>query len=106
MAKRFLGEDAVDGAVAALKRVFSEAYAVSALDIQEEFGLTDEAKPRKLPHAERAERAQVQQKSISGFLIKGFSEPSHALVDLSCAMYTENSLRYIEWAKCTRREQE
>ena len=36
----------------------------------------------------------------------GVSEPSEALIDVCVGMYESNVLKYVEWSKCTSREQE
>ena len=43
---------------------------------------------------------------MSNLTVKGFSEPSEALIDKSVACYEANELRYISWGSCTSRKQE
>eukprot|EP00971_Amphidinium_carterae_P145615 2886032-Amphidinium_carterae.1 len=56
--------------------------------------------------ADRAARGNLQRDRLKGLQVQGYLEPSHALVDEACQMYSDNQLSYIEWALCTRRNQE
>eukprot|EP00971_Amphidinium_carterae_P003984 79294-Amphidinium_carterae.1 len=106
LVKRLFGEQVPEGTMANLRRLFFESYTASAVDTSRRYTRTEDDKPKKLPLAERADRAQRQARRLEGLSIQGFSEPSHTLVDLACHMYTENVCFHIDWHKCTMREQE
>ena len=61
---------------------------------------------RRLTNVERADRYRKQVDRLSGLSIKGYLEPSDALVDLACTQYDNNRLSYIAWEKCTSRSDE
>eukprot|EP00973_Karenia_brevis_P068895 9578447-Karenia_brevis.AAC.1 len=69
-------------------------------------GIEDEARPRKLPPAERNARLDEVKVELSGLKITGVLEPSHALVDKVVAMQEANELRYLAWHELTAREAE
>ena len=61
---------------------------------------------RKLPFAEKQARYAKVKATISGFLIQGETEPSHALVDKCQIMYDTNSVMWLAPSVCTKRELE
>ena len=61
---------------------------------------------RKLTQPERADLYERQVKRITGLTLRGPLEPSDGLVDLFCAKYEANRLRFVPWEKYTAKEAE
>eukprot|EP00971_Amphidinium_carterae_P124739 2471037-Amphidinium_carterae.1 len=60
-----------------------------------------------MPVSERNARMKRLTTRLPGLPLKLHNEPSHALVDAMVAMVDHDGcLRYIEWEKCTSREEE
>ena len=91
---------------ACFRAVYHEAYAVVTSEMRQQVERAEEPSIRHLSQPERAERIQKQRARLTGITIKGVSEPSEALVDVCVGMYESNVLKYVEWSKCTSREQE
>lgn len=101
------GEGRDDKRVPAVRRLFFEAFSACAADMRRRLEAGDEEAPRKLPLLEREDRRQrVARKLAPAIKIEDEHEPSHALVDSAQAMFDENAIRYQEWSKLTKRDQE
>jgi hypothetical protein len=61
---------------------------------------------RAIPLAERTERHLAQQNRLTGILISGPLEPSHALLDIMQAMNDSGIVEYVSLDKATSREAE
>ena len=92
---------------ACLRALWHEAYAFSTVEMKQRVEQTEDSSTRKLSQPERSERFERQKKKkLSNLMIKGFSEPSEALIDKCVACSEANELRYICWESCNSREQE
>ena len=91
---------------AAFRRLFHESYATVTKEMSLTVEKNEETTARKLSQPERHDRYQRQLKRLTGISIKGPTEPSDALVDLCCTIFEENRLRWIDWSKCTSKDQE
>ena len=104
--EKLLGKEATVAEKASFRRLFHEAYAAVTTEMRQTIEKAEETPSRRLTQPERADRYEKQAKRLAGVSIKGQLEPSDSLVDLCCAMYEENRLKYIDWSKCTSRESE
>eukprot|EP00435_Cladocopium_sp_Y103_P010451 s2855_g2.t1 len=106
LVKKAIGRDPTLGELAALRRLFSEAYAATAAEMRSIVEQSDETPTRRLAPAERSERFETQQKRLTGIRITGMLEPGDSLVDSAVAMYESDRVKYIEWQACVSREHE
>ena len=86
--------------------LYQESYAIVSQEMKilvEKSADTTEV--RKLTNIERADRYKKQVERLSGLSIKGYLEPSDALVDLAYTQYDNNRLAYIPWEKNAFQEQ-
>eukprot|EP00971_Amphidinium_carterae_P215190 4271106-Amphidinium_carterae.1 len=70
------------------------------------FTREDESKAVKLSLADRVDRQKQRITGDTGISQTGFNAPSHKLVDLGASMYESNMVFWIDWERCTRRDQE
>ena len=101
-----LGRAPTVGELSGLRRLFHEAFAMSAAELKLSVERTDDAPNKRLTQPERAERLAKQQARLIGLRIEGKLEPSDRLIDRVVSMYEANRLSYIELSKCTHKEQE
>ena len=107
LVKKAIGREPALGELAALRRLFSEAYAATAAEMKSIVEQTDETPTRKLAPAERSGRFdEAQQKRLTGIRISGMLEPGDSLVDAAVAIYEADRIKYIEWQHCMSREHE
>ncbi|CAE7739197.1 unnamed protein product [Symbiodinium sp. CCMP2592] len=99
-----LGDDQTHAA--RLRRIFMEAYTMTAADLKRLTDASEHDAPRKLPAQELAARLEALQSKIKPLLIRDRSEPSHALINAAAQMLEDNRVRYISWTTCTTRGQE
>ena len=88
------------------RRLFHEAYALATNEMKTMVEKGEEVSARKLSQPERHDRYVRQVEKLSGVSIKGVTEPSDGLVDLCCSIFDDNRLRWVDWSKCTSKEQE
>ena len=93
------------GAAAALRRLHFEAEVVITSSVRSSAESTDQS-PRPVPLAEKNARMEQLRRDFQGLNIKGPGEPSHCLLDECCAQYESRTLKYIEPARCTSRDNE
>ena len=92
---------------AAVRRLFYEAYSMSAAEVvRMSTQVDEEEKPKKLPAPERADRFDTLKAKLSGLKLKGELEPSNALVDKVVHMNDIGELRYVKWEELTKKDQE
>lgn len=101
-----LGRVPTVGELACFRRLFHEAYAMSAAELKLSVERTDDVPVKRLTQPERADRLAKQQARLAGLRIEGKLEPSDRLIDRAVSMYEENRLSYLELTKCTNKEQE
>ena len=101
-----LGRGPTVGELASLRRLFHEAYGLTAAELRSSVERTEDMPIKKLAQPERADRLQRQQAKLKGLRIEGKMEPSDRLCDLANSMYEENRLHHIEISRCTSKEQE
>lgn len=93
-------------AVASLRRLFAEANAMYAAEMQRVVSRGDEDdKPRKLLAVEREHRLTQIRTRLPGILIHGHTEPADAVIDKFTAMQEEGVLRYVKWEDLISRDQ-
>ena len=98
--------DVPDDRMPVIRRLFYEAYTLYSSEMKDRVDRRDEDQPRKLAGPERQYRRKEQSLRLSGLELRGELEPSHALVDLVQSMADENTLKYVRWEQCSKREQE
>lgn len=91
---------------ASFRRLFHESYALVTKEMSLTVEKNEESVARKLSQPERHDRYQRQVKRLPGISIKGPTEPSDALVDFCCTLFKKNRLKWVDWAKCTSKDQE
>ena len=89
----------------ALRRMFYEAFTMTAADLRARLDRTSEDVPRRMAAPEREARFSEQGLRLAGVDLADETEPSHALLDLAVQMHEDNCLKYISWAECTSRTQ-
>ena len=92
--------------IASVRRLFYEAHTMYVADLKQRVTATDEDAPKKIPTAERAARHTEQKARLTGLLLEGDLECSHALLDLVMQQYEQNEVKYLQLSVCTSREQE
>lgn len=93
------------GPAAALRRLHFEAEVVITSSVRSSVETTDTA-PKPVPIAEKNARLDQLRQRFQGLNIFGAGEPSHCLLDECCAQFESRTLRYIEPARCTSRDNE
>lgn len=88
------------------RRLFFEAYTLSANDLRQRVDRVEDSQPRKLAAPDRAFRYESQVQRLRGLNLTNELEPSDALVDRACQQAEDNRLAYIEWSMCTKKAQE
>ena len=89
----------------ALRRLHFEAYTLAIAEGQRlAAGHEDDAKPRKLPAAERTLRMEELKVQLAPAVeVSGSIEPSHILIDKFASMVETGELRFISWQEYTSR---
>lgn len=90
----------------ALRRLFFESYTLAAADLKRKVEVTTDDAPRKVPAAERQERRDRVDSRLVGIELQGELDVSNRLLDLAVGIYEDNTLRYVAWQDCTKREME
>ena len=101
-----LGAKPQPGVLAACRRLYFEAFTLTASELKQRLDRTEDSAPKKLAAAERSFRYDSQQARLAGLDITGPLEPSDSLVDAACQVYEDNRLRFIPWEQCTCKAQE
>ena len=91
------------GGVSSLKRLLFESQTQLLALLKDQVTNPEPLAPKKVPQAEREARLANLRTRLSGVLIEGHTEPSHALLDQASQMYDQNILRYIPLEKCYSR---
>ena len=81
--------------VAGLKRLLFEAHTYVLSDLRTRVQHPDGQPDRKIPEAERSKRLKTLREQMTGLLIEGGLEPSHALLDLCCNQHETRTLQYL-----------
>ena len=90
--------------MSAFRRLFYEAFTLAAQDIKSRLDRGDDAAPRRIPGPERNQRYVNLQNRLVGVVIQDDAEPSDALVDTFCEMFESNRLRWVQWEKLTKKD--
>jgi hypothetical protein len=92
--------------LAALRRLFFEAFSLAAADLRRKVEVGSDDAPRKVPAAERHERRVQVERRLLGLSLTGELDVSNRLLDSCVQMAEDNVLRYIPWEECTARTME
>ena len=101
-----LGVASTLGQKASFRRLFHEAFSVTAQEMRSMVEQTEESAPRKLSVPERSERFDAITKRLPGLPIRNRLEPSDSVIDRFVGIYEANRLAYVEWDKLTSKEHE
>ena len=89
-----------------LRRLFFEAYTLTAGDIRARMERASDDAPKKMNNIERSARLQKLATRLPGLRLKGIMEPAHCLIDLAAQFVEENALRHVNLHECISREEE
>ena len=106
LATTVLGQAPTASELGTWRRLFFEAYTLSANDLRTRLDRPEDSAPRRLAAPERAHRFDAQVLRLRGLNLENELECSDALIDTACQMYDDNRLAYIPWELCTRKNQE
>lgn len=104
--KTVLSRDPTLGELASFCKLLHESYSLVTQEMKQQLERSEDVQTRKLTQPERADLYERQVKRITGLTLRGPLEPSDGLVDLFCAMYESNRLRFVPWEKYTAKEAE
>lgn len=104
--KTVLNRDATLSELASFRKLLHESYSLVTQEMKQQLERSEDVTARKLTQPERADLYERQVKRITGLTLRGPLEPSDALVDVFCAMYEANRLRFVPWEKYTAKEAE
>ena len=91
------------GDLAALRRLFFEAYSLAVADLKRKVEQSSDDLPRRIPTAERQERRLVVERRLVDISLTGELDVSNRLLDAVIQLAEDNVLRYIPWEGCTAR---
>ena len=86
-----------------LRRLFCEAYAMSAGDLRTRLEGPNNDMPRIVPTAERLARRKACAQEFPGIDMTGELAPSDALIDAAIDMYDRDGLYYMGLEMCTKK---
>ena len=89
-----------------LRRLHFEAYTTVSAELKRRVESSEQDAPRKLPPQEISERLEALQKKVNPLKLQNALEPSHSLINHVAQFVEEGRLRYLEWSRCTTRNQE
>jgi hypothetical protein len=87
-----------------LRRLFFEAYTLSAGDLKSQLESPTLDAPRVVPNAERLARRRRAAEQLPGLELKGELDISDALLDRTIDMYDRNGIYYLGLELCTKRQ--
>jgi hypothetical protein len=87
-----------------LRRLFFEAYTLSAGDLKSQLESPTLDAPRVVPNAERLARRKRAAEQLPGLELKGELDISDALLDRTIDMYDRNGIYYLGLELCTKRQ--
>ena len=102
---RLSGDNPTLGIQAGVKRLAFEGLTHSLQDLKLRSD-PDASSTGPLPTLEREAKRSNQETRLTGILIEGELEPSHALVDKAAAMLQDGVVRYIPPSACVSRDTE
>lgn len=94
------------GDLAAMRRLFFEAYSLAVADLKRKVEQSSDDLPRRVPAAERQERRLVVERRLVGISLTGELDVSNRLLDAVIQIAEDNVLRYVPWEECTARSME
>ena len=89
-----------------LRRLHFEAYTTVSAELKRRVESSEQEAPRKLPPQEISERLEALQKKVVPLKLENALEPSHSLINHVAQFVEEGRLKYLEWSRCTTRNQE
>ena len=98
--------DAADARGAAIRRLHFEWFVMHSANIKRQLERRTEDAPARLPAVEICARRARLQHLLCPVELDDDHGPSMGLMDLACAIYSNNYVPYIPWRKCTSRAQE
>ena len=89
-----------------LGRLHFEAYTTESAELKRRVDSSEQDAPHKLQPQKISERLEVLQKKGFPLRLENAVEPSHSLINRVAQFVEEGRLKYLEWSKCTTRDQE
>ena len=81
---------------ACLKRLAFEAQTYLTATLRQAVDRSEDTTPRKVPMVARTTRMDALKAALGGLDITGEHEPAHCLLDKCCAMFEQNSIKYVD----------
>ena len=104
--QRALGRAGTIAESSSLKRLTFEAHTYLVATLRQQVDHTEDSQPRKVAFAERTQRMEALRTDLRGVEISGELEPSHGLLDRACAIFDNNSVKWLEPSVCVSRSME
>eukprot|EP00971_Amphidinium_carterae_P223769 4440130-Amphidinium_carterae.1 len=90
-----------------LRRLLFEAHTACAAEMKGRMGRGKTEEPTTMPMSERNARTHKLRTRLPGLPMELHYEPSHQLVNtLAYMVEAEATIKYLDWEKCTSREEE
>ena len=86
-----------------VRRLFFEAFTLSAADMKRQLDRGDDDAPRRVPNVERESRKEALEKRLTGVRFDGELECSDGLIDICIDLHTHNQLEHVRWEVCTKK---
>jgi hypothetical protein len=90
----------------ALRRLWTESYSITLMDVKRRLEQGPGGAPRRLSSIELQARRTAVQAKITGLSLTGELNVSDALILSVVHMSECESIKYVEWSACTKRELE
>ena len=103
---RVLGRAGTIAEASSVKRLTFEAHTYLVATLRQQVDHSEDTQPRKVAFAERTQRMEALRADLRGVDIRGELEPAHALLDKTCKMFDDNSIKWLEPSTCVSRSME
>ena len=87
------------GQLAALRRLFFEAFTMACSDLKGRLERGDNESPKKLPRVEREDRVESVRARLPGAKLREEREPGASVVEHFAQCAEDGVLRYLPWHK-------
>ena len=104
--QRSLGRAGTIAEASSLKRLTFEAHTYLVATLRQQVDHSEDSQPRRVAFAERTQRMEALRAELRGIDIRGELEPAHGLLDKTCKMFDDNTIRWLEPSTCISRSME
>jgi hypothetical protein len=104
--QRTLGRAGTLAESSAVKRLTFEAHTYLVASLRQQVDQSEDSQPRRVAFAERTQRMEALRLELRGIEISGELEPAHSLLDKTCKMFEDNSIKWLEPSTCISRSME